>query len=51
MSFAIANNMLAPNVIANDLKISLWAIMTITWNNFKNPKDGSFGMKHPKRCS
>jgi hypothetical protein len=51
MSFTIANNMLAPNIRAIDLKTSPWATTTTAWNNFKNLKDGSFGMKHPKRCS
>ncbi len=51
MSFAIANNMLAPNIMAIDLKISPPKTTTTIWNNSKNPEDGSSNMKHPKRCS
>jgi hypothetical protein len=51
MSFAIANNQLAPNIKATDLRISPQATTIIAWNNFKNPEDGSFGMKHLERCS
>jgi homospermidine synthase len=43
MSFAIANNMLAPNNKVVDLRISSQVITIITWNHFENPKDGSFG--------
>jgi hypothetical protein len=25
--------------------------MVVTWNNFENLEDGSFGMKHFERCS
>jgi hypothetical protein len=25
--------------------------VTTTWNNSKDPDDGSFSMKHPKKCS
>jgi hypothetical protein len=50
VSFAIANNLLTPNNRATDLKITPQAIQA-TWNNFKNPKDGSFSMKHLKRYS
>jgi len=46
MSFAIANNMLAI-----DLGISPQTTMTTTWNNSKNPEDGSSNMNHPKKCS
>ncbi len=42
------NNLLAPNIRAIDLRISPRAIAAITSNNFKNPNDGSFGMKHLK---
>jgi hypothetical protein len=38
MSFAIANNLLAPNIKATNLKISPWATTTTTWNNSKNPE-------------
>jgi hypothetical protein len=51
MSFAIANNQLAPNIKVTDLGISPQSTTTIAWNNFKNLEDGSFGMKHFKRCS
>jgi hypothetical protein len=50
MSFAIANNLLAPNIIAIDLRISPRATMTKTWNNFENPEDVSSGMNHPEKC-
>jgi len=36
MSFAIANNLLTPNIRATDLGISPWTI----WNNSKNHEDG-----------
>jgi hypothetical protein len=48
MSFAITNNLLVLNIKATKLGISPRAIVTIAWNNFQNPKDGSFGMKHLK---
>jgi hypothetical protein len=51
VSFAIANNLLAPSIRATDLGISLQATITTTWNNSKNLEDGSFGMKHLERCS
>jgi hypothetical protein len=50
MSFAITNNMLTPNTKATDLKMSPRATI-VTWNNSKNLKDGSFGMKHFKNYS
>jgi hypothetical protein len=43
MSFAIANNMLAPNIKAANLRISPQVTTIITWIHFENPKDGSFG--------
>jgi hypothetical protein len=46
MSFAIANNLLAPNTKAIDLGISPQLIMAIARNNSKDFKDGSFSMKH-----
>jgi len=49
--FDIANNLLTPDIEATDLGISSHAIITITLNNSKNPKDGSFSMEHPNRCS
>jgi hypothetical protein len=51
MSFAIANNLLAPNTKATNLGIYPRATTTIAKNNSKNLEDGSFGMKHPKRYS
>jgi hypothetical protein len=50
MSFAIINNFLVPNIKATNLGILSWVTIE-TYNKFKNPKDGSFGVKHPKRCS
>jgi hypothetical protein len=50
MSFAIANNMLAPNTRATNVRIFPQATTITTWNNYENLKDESFGMKHPKRC-
>jgi hypothetical protein len=47
----IAKNLLVPNIKAIDLGISLRVTITMTWNNPKNLEDGSFGMKHPERCS
>jgi len=38
-SFTIANNLLTPNIKTTDLKISPWATIEVTWNNFENPKD------------
>jgi hypothetical protein len=49
--FAIANNLLAPSTRATDLGISPQATIAASWNNFKNPKDGSSSMKHFERCS
>jgi hypothetical protein len=51
VSFAIANNLLAPNIRATNLGTSALTIATPIWNNSKNPEDWSFGMKHRKRCS
>jgi hypothetical protein len=51
MSFAIANNLLTPSNRATDLGISPPTTTLIAWNNFENPKDGSFGMKHHERYS
>jgi len=51
MSFTIANNLLAPITKAINLGISPQTIIIATWNSFENPEDGSFGMKHPKKCS
>jgi hypothetical protein len=50
MSFTIANNLLAPNTKATDLKISPRTITTIQ-NNSENLEDGSFDMKHFERYS
>jgi hypothetical protein len=50
VSFAIANNLIAPGTKATNLKIHPRATTT-TWNNYKNLKDGSLSMKHLKRCS
>jgi hypothetical protein len=51
VSFAIANNLLAPNIRAIDLKISPQTTITTTWNNFENLEDGSSSMKHFEKCS
>lgn len=51
VSFAIANNLLGPNIKVINLEISPSAIVIITWNNFENFKDESFGMKHLEKCS
>jgi hypothetical protein len=51
MSFAIANNLLAPSTRATNLGISSQTTIAPTWNNFENHEDGSFGMKHRKKCS
>jgi hypothetical protein len=51
VSFAIANNLLTPSNRAIDLGISPQTTTTTIWNNSENLKDGSFGMKHHKRCS
>jgi hypothetical protein len=51
MSFAIANNLLASNTKATDLRISPQVTTATVWNNFENLEDGSSGMKHPERCS
>jgi hypothetical protein len=51
MFFAIANNLLAPNIKAINLKVSPWAIVAAISNNFENLEDGSFGMKHLEKCS
>ncbi len=45
MSFAIANNLLTPNIKATNLRISPQVIITIIWNNFENFKDASSNMK------
>jgi hypothetical protein len=50
VSFAIANNLLTPSNKVVNLKITP-RVTKATWNNFKNPKDGSSGMKHLERCS
>jgi hypothetical protein len=36
---------------ATDLGITPRATKAIAWNNFGNLEDGSFNMKHLKRCS
>jgi len=51
MSFAITNNLPAPNIKAIDLKMPPQAIAVITKNNSKNFEDGFFGMKHFLKCS
>ncbi len=51
VSLVITNNLLAPSIKATDLGISPRATTTIAWNNFENLEDGSFGMKHPEKCS
>jgi hypothetical protein len=51
MYFAIANNLLTLNNMATELGISPRATTTIAWNNFENPKDRSFNMKHHEKCS
>jgi hypothetical protein len=51
MSFAIANDLLAPSTRAIKLRISPWATIVVVWNNFKNAKDESSGMKHYDKCS
>ncbi len=51
ISFAIANNLLAPSTRATDLGISPQVTIATIWNNFENPKDGSFSMKHFEKCS
>jgi hypothetical protein len=51
MSFAIANNLLAPSTKATNLRIPPRVIATTTWNNSESTKDGSSGMKQHKRCS
>jgi hypothetical protein len=51
VSFTIANNLLAPNTRAINLRISPKTIITTTWNNFENFENESFGMKRPKRYS
>jgi hypothetical protein len=51
VSFAIANNLLAPNIRATNLGIFPGTTIIATWNNSENPKDESFGMNHSKRCS
>ncbi len=40
MSFAIANNLLAPNIRAIDLRISPRAIAPVGYNSFENFEDG-----------
>ncbi len=51
MSFAITNNLLAPNIRATNLRISPQVATTTTWNNSENPKDWSSNMKHLERYS
>lgn len=51
MFFAIANNLLTPNIEATNLGISPHAIILTTENNLNNQKDGSFSMENPNRCS
>jgi hypothetical protein len=51
MSFTITKKLLAPNTRATNLRISPWATKIIAYDNSENPEDGSFNMKHPKRCS
>jgi len=50
VSFTIANNMLNPSIRATDLRISPQETIITIWNS-KNLKNGSFGVKHPERCS
>jgi hypothetical protein len=47
MFFAITNNTLTSNIKSIILKMSPRATIAI-WNNSKDVKDGSFGMKHFK---
>ncbi len=47
-AIAIANNLLAPNTKAIDLRICPQIITTIVWNNFENLEDGSFGRNNLK---
>jgi hypothetical protein len=51
MSFAIINNLLTTTTRATNLEISPQTTIAITLNNFENPEDGSFNMKHPEICS
>ncbi len=51
MSFAIANNLLAPNTKAIDLRISQQTIVATIYNKSENLENGSFGMKNPNKCS
>jgi hypothetical protein len=51
MSFAIANNLLAPSIRATYLRISPWATIIVAWNNFENLEDGFSNMKYHERCS
>jgi hypothetical protein len=51
MSFAIANNLLTPNIKAINPRIFPRTIAVIAWNNFGNLEDGFSSMKHPKKCS
>jgi hypothetical protein len=44
MSLTISNNLLAPNIMAINLRIPPRIIS-------KTYEDGSFGIKHPERCS
>jgi hypothetical protein len=48
MSFIITNNLLTPNTKARPKDIPT---CNNNLENFENPKDGSFGMKHLKSCS
>jgi hypothetical protein len=43
--------MLTPKTRAIDFGISPRAIVVVTWNNYENLEDGSFGRKHFSRCS
>jgi hypothetical protein len=49
VSFTIVNNLPALSTKAIDLRISPHVTIVATWNNSKNLKDESFGVKHPKR--
>jgi hypothetical protein len=51
VSFAIANNLLAPNTKAIDLRISQQTIVATIYNKSENLENGSFGMKNPNKCS
>jgi len=51
MFFAIANNLLTPNIEATNLGISPQTTIATTWNNFENHENGFSSMKHFERCS